>query len=185
MENSTTKTAIVTGASRGIGATVARRLASDGLNVVVNYAGSEDAAQRIVEDIKAAGGSAIAVNAGVSDTEAVQHLLPAIRAAFGGVDVLVNNAGIMKPSTLADSDDTLFDSRVAVNLKGSFNTLRAAAHELRDGGTLVNFSSSVVGLKLETYGVYAGIKAAIETMTSVLAKNLRGRTTTVNANALA
>ncbi|WP_299860724.1 SDR family NAD(P)-dependent oxidoreductase [uncultured Roseobacter sp.] len=185
MENSTSKTAVVTGASRGIGAVVARRLASDGLNVLVNYAGSETAAQRIVEDSKAAGGSAIAVKADVSDVQAVMQLFPATRAAFGGVDVLVNNAGIMKPSTLADSDDTLFHSRVAVNLKGSFNTLRAAAHELRDGGTLVNFSSSVVGLKLETYGVYAGIKAAVETMTSVLTKNLRGRTTNVNANALA
>ncbi|WP_299737112.1 SDR family oxidoreductase [uncultured Roseobacter sp.] len=181
MENSTTKTAIVTGAARGIGAAVARRLARDGLNVVVNYSGSETAAQQIVEDIKAAGGSAIAVKADVSDAEAVKQLFASAVAAFGSVDVLINNAGIMKLSTLADSDDALFDGQVAVNLKGSFNTLREAAQQLRDGGTIVNFSSSVVGLRLETYGVYAGIKAAIETMTSILAKELRGRAITVNA----
>jgi 3-oxoacyl-[acyl-carrier protein] reductase len=95
--------------------------------------------------------------------------------------VLVNNAGIMKLATLADSDDALFDSQVAVNLKGTFNALREASRRLRNGGRIINFSTSVVGLRLETYGVYAATKAAVEAMTPILAKELRGRSITVNA----
>jgi 3-oxoacyl-[acyl-carrier protein] reductase len=101
--------------------------------------------------------------------------------AFGGVDVLINNAGIMTLATIAESDDALFDRQVAVNLKGTFNTLREAAKRLRDGGRIINFSSSVVGLLQPTYGVYAGTKAAVEAMTSILAKELRGRAICVNA----
>jgi 3-oxoacyl-[acyl-carrier protein] reductase len=101
--------------------------------------------------------------------------------AFGGVDVLVNNAGIMTVATIADSDDALFDRQIAVNLKGSFNTMREAAKRLRDGGRIINFSSSVVGLLQPTYGVYAATKAGVEAMTSILAKELRGRNITVNS----
>jgi 3-oxoacyl-[acyl-carrier protein] reductase len=108
-------------------------------------------------------------------------MFDAAEAAFGGVDVLVNNAGIMKLAKLADSDDALFDQQVAVNLKGTFNTLREAAKRLRDGGRIVNFSTSVVGTKLETYGIYAATKAAIEMLTAILSKELRGRRITVNA----
>lgn len=181
MENATKRTAIVTGASRGIGAAIAQRLAAEGLNVVVNYAGNQTAAQKVVDEIKAAGGHAISVKADVSDPAEVAHLFEAAQEKFGGVDVLVNNAGIMKLASIAQSDDALFDSQVAVNLKGTFNTLREAADRLRDGGAIINFSSSVVGLKLENYGVYAGIKAAVEVMTSIFAKELRGRAITVNA----
>jgi 3-oxoacyl-[acyl-carrier protein] reductase len=102
-------------------------------------------------------------------------------ATFGGVDVLINNAGIMKLAKLGDSDDALFDQQIAINLKGSFNTMREAARRIRDGGRIVNFSTSVVGTKLETYGVYAATKSAVETMTAILAKELRGRNITVNA----
>ena len=101
--------------------------------------------------------------------------------AFGGVDVLVNNAGIMKLAKIADSDDALFDQQIAINLKGSFNAMREAARRLRDGGRIINFSTSVVGSKVETYGVYAATKAAIETMTAILSKEMRGRSITVNA----
>ncbi|MEM8973661.1 MAG: SDR family oxidoreductase [Pseudomonadota bacterium] len=181
MENSSKRTAIVTGASRGIGAAIARRLAADGLNVVVNYAGNQTASQKVVDEIEAAGGSAITAQADVSDPAAVTQLFETTQAAFGGVDILVNNAGIMKLASIAQSDDALFDTQVAVNLKGSFNMMREAASHLRDSGAIINFSSSVVGLKLETYGVYAGIKAAIEAMTAILAKELRGRAITVNA----
>ncbi len=181
MENATKRTAIVTGASRGIGAAIAQRLVAEGLNVVVNYAGNQTAAQKVVDEIKAAGGHAISVKADVSDPAEVAHLFEAAQEKFGGVDVLVNNAGIMKLASIAQSDDALFDSQVAVNLKGTFNTLREAADRLRDGGAIINFSSSVVGLKLENYGVYAGIKAAVEVMTSIFAKELRGRAITVNA----
>ena len=102
-------------------------------------------------------------------------------AAFGGIDVLVNNAGIMKLATIAESDDALFDRQIAVNLTGTFNTLRAAAKRLRDGGRIINFSSSVTTMLQPTYGVYAATKAAVEAMTSILAKELRGRNITVNA----
>jgi 3-oxoacyl-[acyl-carrier protein] reductase len=108
-------------------------------------------------------------------------MFDAAEAAFGGVDVLVNNAGIMKLARLADSDDALFDQHVAVNLKGTFNALREAAKRLRDGGRIVNFSTSVVGTKLETYGVYTATKAAVEMLTAILSKELRGRSITVNA----
>jgi 3-oxoacyl-[acyl-carrier protein] reductase len=108
-------------------------------------------------------------------------MFDAAEAAFGGVDVLVNNAGIMKLAKIADSDDALFDQQIAVNLKGTFNALREAAKRLRDGGRVVNFSTSVVGTKLETYSIYAATKAAVETMTAILSKELRGRNITVNA----
>ncbi len=97
------------------------------------------------------------------------------------MDVLINNAGIMKFAKIADGDDALIDSQIAVNLKGSINTMREAAKRLRDGGRIVNFSTSVVGLKLESYGIYAATKAAIETLTGILSKEMRGRNITVNA----
>ncbi|MBV6801412.1 SDR family oxidoreductase [Xanthomonas euvesicatoria pv. allii] len=175
------KVALVTGASRGIGAAIAQRLAGDGFAVVLNYAGHADEADQLVRSIEAAGGRAISVQADVSDPVAVERLFAAAETAFGGVDVLVNNAGIMQLATLADSDDALFDKHIAINLKGTFNTLRQAARRLRDGGRIVNLSTSVVGLKLETYGVYAATKAAVETLTAILSKELRGRAITVNA----
>jgi 3-oxoacyl-[acyl-carrier protein] reductase len=179
--NTPRRTALVTGGSRGIGAAIARRLAADGFTVVVNYAGASDEAEALVEEIETAGGRAVAAQADVSDAAAVARLFDGAEAAFGGVDVLVNNAGIMRLATLAESDDALFDSQVAINLKGSFNTLREAARRLRDGGRIVNLSSSVVGLTPPTYGVYAATKAAVEAMTPILGKELRGRNITVNA----
>lgn len=181
MSSKINKVALVTGASRGIGAAVAERLARDGFTVVVNYAGSQAPAEALVRKIEAAGGRALAAQGDVANPDAVKRMFDAAEAAFGGVDVLVNNAGIMSLAPLAQSDDALFDRHVAVNLKGSFNTMREAARRLRDGGRIVNFSSSVVGLLQPTYGVYAATKAAIEAMTSVLAKEMRGRGITVNA----
>ncbi len=181
MSNGTNKVAIVTGASRGIGAAVAERLADDGFTVVVNYAGDSKSAEALVRKIEAKRGHALTAKADVSDPNAVRGMFDAAEAAFGGVDVLVNNAGIMKLARIADSDDAMFDQHLAVNLKGTFNTLREAAKRLRDGGRIINFSTSVVGAKLETYGVYAATKAAIETMTAILSKEMRGRAITVNA----
>lgn len=177
------RVAIVTGASRGIGAAIAARLAADGLAVIVNYAGRADDAATVVAGIREAGGQAHAVRADVSDPAAVKALFDEAVATFGGVDVLVNNAGIMPPALpmLADTDDATFDRLVAVNLKGTFNPLREAARRLRDGGRIVNFSSSVIGLALPGYAVYAAIKSAVETLTNILAKELRGKGITVNA----
>jgi 3-oxoacyl-[acyl-carrier protein] reductase len=181
MTNESNRVAIVTGASRGIGAAVAERLAADGFTVVINYSGDVKSAEALAKKIEAKDGRALTAKADVSDPNAVRGMFDAAEAAFGGVDVLVNNAGIMKLASIADSDDALFDQHIAINLKGSFNAMREAAKRLRNGGRIVNFSTSVVGIKLETYGVYAATKAAIETMTAILSKEMRGRNITVNA----
>jgi 3-oxoacyl-[acyl-carrier protein] reductase len=175
------KVVIVTGAAGGIGAAICERLARDGFTVVVNYAGNPAPAQALADRIEAAGGRAITAQADIADPAQVARLFSSAETAFGGVDVLVNTAGIMQLATIGDSDDALFDRQVAVNLKGTFNTLREAARRLRTGGRIINFSSSVTSLLQPTYGVYAATKAAVEAMTSVLAKELRGRNITVNA----
>ncbi|MES2187491.1 MAG: glucose 1-dehydrogenase [Pseudomonadota bacterium] len=175
--------AIVTGASRGIGAAIARRLAQDGYAVVVNYAGQAAEAQAVVAAIEAAGGRALPVQADVADPAAVRSLFDQAVAAYGRVDVLVNNAGIMPPALphLADTDDSTFDRLFAVNVKGTFNTLREAATRLQTGGRIVNFSTSVIGLGLPGYAVYGATKSAVETFTAIMAKELRGKNITVNA----
>lgn len=173
--------AIVTGASRGIGAAIARRLATNGFTVIVNYAGSKNAAEELVAEIIQSGGQAVTHQADVSDAAAVKRMFESAESAFGGIDVLVNNAGIMKLASVKDGDDSVVDSQISINLKGSIYTMREASQRLRDGGRIVNFSTSVVGLKLENYGVYAATKAAVETLTAILAKELRGRDITVNA----
>ncbi|MBB4505464.1 SDR family oxidoreductase [Rhizobium johnstonii] len=181
MASNENKVALVTGASRGIGAAVAERLARDGFTVVINYSGNAAPAEELAEKIEQAGGKALTAKADVGDAEAVRRMFDAAETAFGGVDVLVNNAGIMMLSSLAEADDVNFDRQISVNLKGTFNTLREAAKRLRDRGRVINFSTSVVGLKLETYGVYAATKAAVETLTAIMAKEMRGRNITVNA----
>jgi 3-oxoacyl-[acyl-carrier protein] reductase len=181
MTGQTGKVAIVTGASRGIGAAVAERLAGDDFAVVINYSASGGAAEELARQIEARGGRALAAKADVSDAGEMRGLFDAAERKFGGIDVLVNNAGIMKLARFVDADDASFDRQVAVNLKGSFLGMREAARRLRDGGRIVNFSTSVVGTRLETYGVYTATKAAVETMTAILSKELRGRNITVNA----
>lgn len=181
MSQNTQKVAIVTGASRGIGAAVAKRLARDGFTVVVNYAGSAQAAETVVREIEAAGGNAISAQADVSKSADVRRLFDTVQEVYGGVDVLVNNAGVMALSNVADLTDEDFDRLFAINVKGSYNTMREAATRIREGGRIVNFSSSVVGLLQPGYAAYAATKAAIEATTMVLARELRGRQVTVNA----
>jgi 3-oxoacyl-[acyl-carrier protein] reductase len=183
MKTNQNKVAIVTGSSRGIGAAVAKRLALDGFSVVVNYAGRAADAEKIVQEIRTAGGQAIAVKADVSTPAEIAILFDKAEEAFGGVDVIVNNAGIMQPGLvpLADTDDALFDRLFSINVKGTFNALRLAARRLRTGGRIVNFSTSVVGLALPGYAAYAATKSAVETLTNIFAKELRGREISVNA----
>jgi 3-oxoacyl-[acyl-carrier protein] reductase len=183
MNSSQQQVAIVTGASRGIGAAIAQRLARDGYAVVVNYAGNAAEADNVVRAIAAQGGAALAVQADVADPAAVQALFDSAVARFGRVDVLVNNAGIMPSSlpTVAETDDQTFDRLFAVNVKGTFNTLRAAAGCLQHGGRIVNFSTSVIGMGLPGYAVYGATKGAVEVLTNIMAKELRGKNITVNA----
>jgi len=181
MNTTPSKIALVTGASRGIGAAIATRLAADGFTVIVNYSGNAAPAEALVRQIEQAGGKALAAQADVSNAAEVRRMFDAAESTFGGIDVLVNNAGIMSLAKVAEVTDEAIDRLLAVNLKGSINTMREAATRLRDGGRIVNFSSSVVGLYQPTYGVYAATKAGVEALTHVLAGELRGRNITVNA----
>lgn len=173
--------AIVTGSSRGIGAAAARRLAKGSAAVVVNYAHSQGEADQVVRAIEEAGGNALAVQADVAAPGGVESLFDAADRTFGGADILVNNAGMMKLGAIAEVADEHFERQVALNLTGVFRGMRAAAQRLRDGGRIISFSSSVVGLYQPGYGIYAATKAAVEAMTRVLAKELGPRGITVNA----
>jgi 3-oxoacyl-[acyl-carrier protein] reductase len=173
--------AIVTGASRGIGAAIAERLARDGHAVVVNYASSATQADALVAKITAAGGRAIAVKADISKAADAQRLFDTTADQLGQPTVLVNNAGIMKNSPIAETTDALFDATFDINVRGTLNTMREAATKLADGGRVINFSTTVVALNLPAYGLYCASKAAVETLTRIFAKELRGRNITVNA----
>jgi 3-oxoacyl-[acyl-carrier protein] reductase len=171
------RVAIVTGGSRGIGRAVVRRLAADGYAVVVNYASNEAEARAAVSE---AGEHALAVQADVGDEAAVARLFDAATEAFGGVDVVVHAAGRMDLAPAAEFDLETFDEQLRVNVRGAFLVSREAVRRLRDGGALINFSSSVVGLAFPTYSAYAATKGAVEAMTLVLAREVRGRDITVN-----
>lgn len=181
MAETETRTAIVTGSSKGIGAAIARRLARDGFAVIVNYASGAQAAADVVSQIEAAGGRAVAVQADIASGNGIKVLFDAAERTFGGVDVLVNNAGIMQLSPIAETSDEAFERQVAINLGGVFRGMREGANRIRSGGRIVSFSTSVVGLYQPAYGVYAGTKAAIEAMTHILAKELGPKAITVNA----
>ena len=181
MSNPEGKVAIVTGASRGIGASIAERLAGDGFAVVVNYAQSARPAEELVRRIVESGGRASAFKADVSDPAAVGAMFEFAAKQFGGIDVLVNNAGILSQSTIADTSDSDFDRLIAINLKGTFNALREGAKRIRNDGRIINFSTSLVGSLMPSYAIYAATKAAVEAMTHVMSKEMRGRNITVNA----
>lgn len=177
----TGRVALVTGASRGIGAAVAQRLAQDGFAVAVNFASKQAEADAVVAAIEAAGGRAFAVQADVADSAAVKRMFDTAEGRFGRVDVLVNNAGVLPYVTIAETSDETFECTFAINVQGTFNTMREAAARLNDGGRIVNFSTTVLHLAPPTYGVYVGTKAAVEAMTRVFSKELRGRRITCNA----
>lgn len=175
------RVAIVTGASRGIGAAVAQRLANDGFAVAVNYASSSSEADALVAQLTAAGSSAIAVKADVANADDVRRMFETTEQQLGKVDVLINNAGVLKTLPLADTSDALYDQTFDINVRGTFNTLREAAARMNDGGRIVNFSSTTLALNMPGYAIYNGTKAAVEAFTHVFAKELRGRNITVNA----
>ncbi|MEU3641908.1 SDR family oxidoreductase [Lentzea sp. NPDC034063] len=175
-----TRVAIVTGGSRGIGRAAAERLAADGTAVVIVYAGNKTAADEAVEKIKSDGGQAVAAQADVGDEEAVAAAFELAVETFGGVDVVVNSAGIMPLGTVADMDLDTFDRIMRTNARGTFIVSQQAARRLRDGGAIINVSSSVVGLRFPQYGAYAMSKGGVEALTLILARELRGRDITVN-----
>lgn len=175
------KVALVTGSSRGIGAATARRLARDGYAVTVNCEKNRDLAAAVVREIDAEGGRAIWVQADVSDAAAVARLFDVTAREFGGLDVVVSSAGIMRLAPFRDMTDTDFSRMLDVNQKGSFYVLREAARRVRDGGRIIALSSSITMLRSPTYGPYAATKAAQEIFVNVLAKELAGRRISVNA----
>ena len=175
------KVAIVTGASRGIGVEIAKRLSADGLAIVVNYANSASEAEALVAELIDNGGQAIAVKANVANADEVRAMFDVTEQKLGKVDVLVNNAGIMKTMPVADTSDELYEQTFAINTRGTFNTLREASTRMNDGGRIINFSSSALALNIPGYAIYNATKAAVESFTHVFAMELRGRKITVNA----
>ncbi|MEU5660911.1 SDR family oxidoreductase [Streptomyces sp. NPDC047737] len=175
------RVAVVTGGSRGIGRESVERLAADGFAVVVNYAGSKDEADAAVAAVVSAGGAALAHQADVADERAVAALFDAAEEAFGGVDVVVHAAGVMALAPLVDLDLDVLDRMHRTNIRGTFVVGQQAARRLRGGGAIINFSSSVLALALPGYSAYAATKGAVEAMTLILARELRGRDITVNA----
>ncbi|MFW0769223.1 SDR family oxidoreductase [Arthrobacter koreensis] len=175
------RVALVTGGSGGIGRAIARRLARDGFALAVHYAGNVNRATELVEEVNADGGRAIAVGGDVADSAAMTRLFDDVEAAFGGIDVVINTAGIMVLSTVVDLDLDELDRMHRTNIRGSFVVSQLAAQRLRSGGALVNVSTSQTRLQHPTYAPYAASKAAVEALTPVLARELRGRDITVNA----
>lgn len=175
------RVAVVTGGSRGIGRESAQRLAADGLAVVVTYAGNRAEAEATVAAITAAGGRAMAHQADVADEAAVAGLFDAAEEAYGGVDVVVHAAGVMALAPLAELDLGELDRMYRTNIRGTFVVGQQAARRVRAGGAVINFSSSVLSLALPGYTAYAATKGAVEAMTLILARELRGRDITVNA----
>jgi 3-oxoacyl-[acyl-carrier protein] reductase len=175
------RAAIVTGGSRGIGRQCAERLAADGVSVVVNYAGNEAEASAAVAAVEAAGAKALAVRGDVADEAAMAAMFDQAEEAFGGIDAVVHCAGRMILGPLVDYDLAVLDQLHRTNIRGTFVIDQLAARRLRDGGSIVNFSTSVVGTAFPNYSVYAASKGAVEALSMILARELRGRNVTVNA----
>ncbi|MEU0614129.1 SDR family oxidoreductase [Streptomyces albogriseolus] len=174
------RVAVVTGGSRGIGRAVSLQLARDGLAVVVNYTRDVASAEETVKAITADGGRAIAERADVADAHAVTALFDRAEREFGGVDVVVNAAGRLALSPVADLDLSALDEMHRTNIRGAFVVAQQAARRLRPGGSFLGVSTSVVGTQFPAYSAYVASKAAVESMTLILARELRGRDITVN-----
>lgn len=177
----TNKIILVTGASRGIGAAIALKLAEAGAKVIVNYAGNKAEADQTVNAITAKGGDAFAVQADVSKSAEVKAMFDKAIDHYGRIDVLVNNAGIMLTKLLKDTTDEDFTRQFDINVRGTFNTMREAATRLADKGSIINFSTSVNRIMLPTYSTYVATKSAVEQLTRVFAKEVGARCINVNS----
>lgn len=181
MKTLSEKVILVTGSSKGIGAAIAKKVASQGAKVIINYAGGQDAAEQTVNEIKQQGGDAIALQADVSKADEVTAMFDAAIAHYGKIDVLINNAGIMITKLLKDTSVEEFTRQFEINVTGTFNTLKEAATKLADNGSVINFSSTQTRLLTPTYGSYVATKGAVEQLTRVFAKEVGARGINVNA----
>ncbi len=175
------KTAIITGASGGIGKAIALRLAADGFNVVLHYSGKSDPVQETIKQIEAAAGKAVGVSADVTKEKEVASIFKEAISAFGTINVVVHSAGIMPLSPIVENDIELFDKVIATNLRGTFLVLAQAAKQIAQGGRIMALSSSVIAKSTPTYGAYIASKAGVEGLVKVLAAEMRGRQVSVNA----
>ncbi|WP_322906042.1 SDR family oxidoreductase [Paenibacillus campi] len=175
------KTAIVTGASRGIGRQVAIQLAESGIQVVVNYASSSEKAKQVVDLIQTAGGKAIAIHADIRKVSEVERLFAETLEQYGSIDILINNAGMMNTLTLDQVTEEQFDQHMALNVKGTYFACQQAMKHMRAGGTIINFSTSVSGAMLPGYSLYGATKGAVEQLTRQLAKELGPKGITINS----
>jgi 3-oxoacyl-[acyl-carrier protein] reductase len=173
--------ALVTGGTGGMGRAIAARLAADGFDVAVAYMGGRETADATIGEIEKHGGRGAAHEADVADEKTVSDLFDAVEAGLGPVDVVVHTAGINRPSTVIDLDLADLDAIHRVNVRGTFVVDQQAARRVRDGGSIVNVSSSMVRAAPPELSVYAASKSAVDALTRILAKELRGRDITVNA----
>jgi 3-oxoacyl-[acyl-carrier protein] reductase len=180
-ESTTPRVALVTGGSGGIGRAVVEKLAANGMAVAVHYAGNKAKADAAVEAITAAGGKAIAVGGDIAEEADMVAAFDAAEAAFGGIDVVVNTAGIMLLGPLATFNLDDLDRMHRTNIRGTFVVSQQAVRRVRPGGAIINFSTSVSKLQFPTYSAYAASKGAVNAMTLILAREMRGKDVTVNA----
>lgn len=174
------KVALVTGSGRGIGREIALRLARDGASVIAHYSGSREGAEQVVEEIRAAGGSAVAYRADIRKRDEVIRMFEAIDKNPGALDIVVNNSGVMTAGGLAEVTDEQIEFVFGVNVFGPLYVASEAAKRLRDGGRIINFSSSVARFPLAGAGLYSAAKKAIESFTESWARELGARNITVN-----
>ncbi|MFD3307015.1 SDR family oxidoreductase [Streptomyces sp. NPDC058694] len=181
MVNNTGRVAVVTGGSGGIGRACVERLAADGFSVLIHFAGAKDRAVETASALIRAGVPAVAAGGDVADEAAMTAVFDIADRELGGVDVVVHTAGIMPLAPIAQMDLDTFDRIQRTNVRGTFVVDQLAAQRVRKGGSIINFSTSVTRLNIPTYGAYAASKGAVEALTLILARELRGRDITVNA----
>lgn len=182
MDNQTTnKVAIVTGASRGIGRTVAIQIAKLGITTIINYNTNKEEAQKVEKEINFNGGTALAIQADISKLEDLEKLFEQTIEAYGKVDILINNAGLMINNPISTVSEEEFDRHFAINVKGTYFACQQAMKHMQNGGRIVNFSTSVTGAMFPAYSVYAASKGAVEQITRQLAKEFGVKGIRINA----